>query len=48
LIDSTPSGGYQIPPAYEHPLAPAWKKAMGATNRRLPAVRAILFGEREE
>lgn len=48
LIDSTSSGGYQIPPPYDHPLAPAWKKAMGASNRRLPAVRAILFGEREE
>ncbi|GJQ38272.1 MAG: hypothetical protein JETCAE02_06840 [Anaerolineaceae bacterium] len=48
LIDSTSSGGYQIPPPYIHPLAPAWKKAMGATNCRLPAVRAILFGEREE
>ena len=48
LIDSTSSGGYQIPPTYDHPLAPAWKKAMGTTNRRLSAVRAILFGEREE
>lgn len=48
LIDSTSSGGYQIPPTYDHPLTPAWKKAMGTTNRRLPAVRAILFGEREE
>ncbi len=48
LIDSTASGGYQIPPPYDHPLAPAWKKAMGTTNRRLPTVRAILFGQREE
>ena len=48
LIDSTPSGGYQIPRPYNHPLTSAWKKAMGTTNRRLPAVRAILFGEREE
>lgn len=48
LIDSTSTGGYQIPPTYDHPLAPAWKNAMGTTNRRLPAVRAILFGEREE
>jgi len=48
LIDSTPTGGYQMPPPYDHPLAPAWKKAMGSSNRRLPAVRAILFGEREE
>lgn len=48
LIDSTPTGGYQLLPSYKHPLASAWKKAMGSSNRRLPAVRAILFGEREE
>ncbi|MBI5933878.1 MAG: hypothetical protein HY867_09235 [Chloroflexi bacterium] len=48
LIDSTSSGGYQLSPTYNHPLAQAWKKAMGSSNRRLPAVRAILFGEREE
>ncbi len=48
LIDSTSTGGYQLPPPYDHPLAQAWKKVMGSPNRRLPAVRAILFGEREE
>jgi hypothetical protein len=48
LIDSTPTGGYHLPPPYDHPLAPAWKKAMGSTNRRMPAVRAILFGEGED
>jgi hypothetical protein len=48
LIDSTPTGGYQLPLSYNHPLAYAWKKAIGSSNRRLPAVRAILFGEREE
>jgi hypothetical protein len=48
LIDSTSTGGYQLPLSYAHPLAPAWKQAMGSSNRRLPAVRAILFGEREE
>ena len=48
LIDSTSTGGYQLPPPYDHPLAPAWKKAMGSTNRRLPAVRAILFGAGKE
>jgi hypothetical protein len=48
LIDATSAGGYQLPPPYDHPLAPAWKKAMGLSNRRLPAVRAILFGEQEE
>lgn len=48
LIDATSTGGYQLPPSYNHPLAPAWKKAMGSSNHRLPAVRAILFGEQEE
>lgn len=48
LIDSISTGGYQLPPTYNHPLAHAWKKAMGSSNRRLPAVRAILFGERNE
>jgi hypothetical protein len=47
LIDATPTQGYELPRPYDHPLAPAWKKAMGFTNRRLPAVRTILFGERE-
>jgi hypothetical protein len=48
LIDSTPTQGYELPRPYDHPLAPAWKKAMGFSNRRLPAVRVILFGERED
>ena len=48
LIDAPPTGGYQLSPSYNHPLAPAWKKAMGSSNHRLPAVRAILFGEQEE
>ncbi|HMM97488.1 MAG TPA: DnaA N-terminal domain-containing protein [Anaerolineales bacterium] len=48
LIDATPTGGYQLPPSYYHPLAHTWKKTMGTSNRRLPAVRAILFGEQEE
>lgn len=48
LIDATPTGGYQLPPSYDHPLAHTWKKTMGTSNRRLPAARAILFGEREE
>ena len=34
-----------IPVRNNHPLAPAWKQAMGSQNRRLPAARAILFGE---
>jgi hypothetical protein len=48
LIDATSTGGYQLPPSYDHPLAPAWKKTMGSSNRRLPAVRVILFGEQAE
>jgi hypothetical protein len=45
LIDSTPTGGYELPTKIEHPLAHAWKKAMGSNNPRLPVVREILFGE---
>ena len=45
LIDSTPTRGYALPKQINHPLAQAWKKAMGSNNRRLPTVRIILFGE---
>jgi hypothetical protein len=45
LIDSTPTGGYELPTKIEHPLAHAWKKTMGSNNPRLPIVREILFGE---
>ncbi|WKZ45912.1 MAG: DnaA N-terminal domain-containing protein [Anaerolineales bacterium] len=45
LIDSTPTRGYALPKQINHPLAPAWKKAMGSNNSLLPAVRTILFGE---
>jgi hypothetical protein len=45
LIDNTPARAYEIPTRMEHPLAAAWKKAMGSNNPRLPAVRAILFTE---
>ncbi len=45
LIDSTPTGGYRLFPPYPHPLAPAWKQAMGSPNRLLVAVRQILFGQ---
>jgi hypothetical protein len=48
LIDATPTDEYQLSPSYNHPLTHAWKKAMGSSNHRLPAVRAILFGEQEE
>lgn len=45
LIDTTPTRAYQLPTKIEHPLAHAWKKAMGSNNPRLPFVREILFGE---
>jgi len=45
LIDSTPTQTYELPKQIHHPLAPAWKKAMGSNNSLLPAVRTILFGE---
>lgn len=45
LIDSTPTRAYELPKQINHPLAQAWKKAMGSNNPRLPAVRMILFGE---
>jgi hypothetical protein len=47
LIDSTPTRAYELPTRIEHPLALAWKKAMGSNNPALPVVRAILFGEGE-
>ncbi|MFZ5904473.1 MAG: DnaA N-terminal domain-containing protein [Chloroflexota bacterium] len=48
LIDSTPARDYDPPRRCSHPLFREWKKVMGYSNRRLPAVRAILFGEGEE
>jgi hypothetical protein len=45
LTDTTPTRTYELPTKIEHPLAHAWKKAMGSTNPRLPVVREILFGE---
>ena len=45
LIDTTPTWAYEIPAQINHPLAHAWKKAMGSNNPVLPAVRQILFGE---
>ncbi|MBI5964066.1 MAG: hypothetical protein HY863_11365, partial [Chloroflexi bacterium] len=47
LIDTTPTRAYEIPTQINHPLAHAWKKAMGSNNPLLPAVRVILFGEKE-
>ncbi|MDP1624372.1 MAG: hypothetical protein Q8L64_01245, partial [bacterium] len=45
LIDTTPTRAYEIPTQINHPLAHAWKKAMGSNNPLLSAVRQILFGE---
>jgi hypothetical protein len=45
LIDSTPSRPYELPKQINHPLAHAWKTAMGSSNSTLPIVRVILFGE---
>jgi hypothetical protein len=45
LIDATPTRAYELPKPITHPLASAWKKAMGSNNPRLPVVREILFGE---
>lgn len=45
LIDSTPTGAYELPRKFEHPLAHAWEKTMGSTNPALSVVREILFGE---
>ena len=45
LFASTPTRRYEIPIPNNHPLAPAWKQAMGSDRRRLLAARAILFGE---
>jgi hypothetical protein len=48
LMDSTPQGAYALPVQVDHPLANAWKKAMGSNNPMLPLVRTILFGQGEE
>ena len=48
LIDSTPTRAYELPKQVNHPLAPAWKKAMGSNNPRLTAVRIIFFGEGDQ
>jgi hypothetical protein len=45
LIDATPTRAYELPTRIEHPLAHAWKKAMGSNNPVLSVVRDILFGE---
>jgi hypothetical protein len=48
LIGSTPLERYKMPPQCDHPLAGAWKKAMGSNNRMLPAVKQILFAQGED
>jgi len=49
LMESTPHSSYALPGQVEHPLARAWKKAMGSHNPMMPQVYKILFGnEREE
>ena len=45
LINSTPIQFYEFPKQINHPLAHAWKQAMGSHNQMLPGVRTILFGE---
>jgi hypothetical protein len=47
LIDSTPAERYEFQQPVQHPLALAWKKAIGAHNPRLAAARSILFDESE-
>jgi hypothetical protein len=44
MMESTPHNAYGIPKQVEHPLAHAWKKAMGPHNPMMPQVRTILFG----
>ncbi len=44
LIQSTPLERYRMAPPCNHPLAGAWKKAMGSNNRMLPVLKVILFG----
>ena len=48
LIDSTPAERFEFRQPVQHPLAQAWKKAIGSHNSRLAAAREILFGESEE
>jgi len=44
LMESTPHSSYALAQQVEHPLARAWKKAMGSHNPMLPQVHTILFG----
>ncbi|MFM8425197.1 MAG: DnaA N-terminal domain-containing protein [Chloroflexota bacterium] len=44
LMESTPYSAYALPGQVEHPLAGAWKKAMGSHNPMLKQIHKILFG----
>jgi hypothetical protein len=44
LMESTPQSAYALPGQVEHPLAGAWKKAMGSHNPMLKQIHKILFG----
>jgi hypothetical protein len=48
LMESTPHSSYALPGQVEHPLARAWKKAMGSHNPMMPQVYKILFGNEGE
>ncbi len=48
LMDSTPHSAYALPTQIEHPLAHAWKKAMGSHNPMMTQVHKILFGNEGE
>jgi hypothetical protein len=48
LMQSTPHSSYALPGQVEHPLARAWKKAMGSHNPMMPQVYKILFGNEVE
>jgi hypothetical protein len=47
LIDSTPAERFEFRQPVQHPLAQAWKKAIGSHNPRLATTREILFGASE-
>ena len=48
LMESTPHRAYAHPKPVEHPLAHAWRKAMGPHNPMMTQARSILFGTDEE
>ena len=48
LMESTPHRAYAHSKPVEHPLAHAWRKAMGPHNPMMTQARSILFGTDEE